>query len=677
MQALTKICGTILFLLCSALPCCATELNLLPWPSHITQQDGFLALDHAPKVELAGGDERVSQALQRFIHDLSVQTGGLYDRKFSGLPDGPRLVIHCEGNGLRIQTLEEDESYHLTVNQAGIELSAANPLGVMHGLQTLLQLVEAGPNGWRLPYVQIDDTPRFAWRGLMIDVSRHFQPLDALKRNIDGMAAVKLNILHLHLSDDEGFRVESKRSPKLTQLSSDGLFYTQDQVRDLIAYAWARGIRIVPEFDLPGHAVSWLVAYPELASGPPPQGLVRSQRDDLRPPLNPTQEETYKLLDRVFGEMEQLFPDAYFHIGGDEVNGKYWDQDPKIQAWMKAHDIKDNHALQTYFTQRVQKIVEKHGKHMEGWDEILDGNLPKDSLIQSWRGSQSLADSAKAGYKTVLSAGYYLDLMYPASKHYAVDPTSGPSASLTPEEKSRIIGGEAAEWTEYATPEILDNRLWPRLGAIAERLWSPASVTDVASMYNRLAVLSRNLEWLGLEHRTSSQRMLGRIIGNDMPAELLQTLASAVEPVKEYDREKTQVYDVEAPLNQLADADSPESNDARRFNQLAIRAVKDPSARPELRRQLVRWRDNDAQLAPYLGVSMLRAPLAPLSKDLAALATLGLSALDAMETAQPVTGDSHKQHLADLNVSSAHHAEMLIAIAPGIQTLVEAEPVSQ
>jgi hexosaminidase len=206
------------------------------------------------------------------------------------------------------------------------------------------------------------------------------------------------------LSDDEGFCVQSKRCPGLTELSSDGLFYTQDQIRALVAYARDRGVRIVPEFDVPGHAVSWLVADPQLSSGPAPQRLVRSEHDDLRPPLDPTNEATYKLLDRVFGEMEKLFPDQYFHIGGNEVDGKYWDEDAHIQAWMRAHNIKDNHALQTYFTKRVQQIVHKHGKDMEGWDEILDGDLPKDSLIQSWRGADSLANAARMGYKTVLSA---------------------------------------------------------------------------------------------------------------------------------------------------------------------------------------------------------------------------------------------------------------------------------
>jgi hexosaminidase len=281
------------------------------------------------------------------------------------------------------------------------------------------------------------------------------------------------------------------------------------------------------------------------------------------------------------------------------------------------------------------------------------------------------------GYKTVLSAGYYLDLQYPASQHYAVDPLAGESGSLSAEEKSRILGGEAAQWTEYVTPEIIDNRLWPRLGAIAERLWSPASVMDMASMYRRLAVLSHNLEWLGLEHRASSRRMLGRIEDDDMPPEILETLALAVEPVKEYDREKTQVYDVGAPLNRLVDAVPPESDQARQVNALAERAVHDPSVRPELRKWFIRWRDNDAQIEPYLAASALRKQLTPLSQGLSELGALGLSALDAIESAQPVAPELRKEQLAKIEESATSHAELFLVVAPAIRVLILAEPVAQ
>jgi hexosaminidase len=675
LSAIQKFCFAII-LLWAALPCGGQQLNLMPWPAHITKQQGSLALNGTMRIQPTGGDERVHRAITRFIQRLSTLTGTPLDSSFGRPPQGPLLVIECAGPGLKVQALGEDESYHLSVSQTGIKLTAPNPLGILYGLQTLLQLVQAGTNGWIIPDVQIDDAPRFPWRGLMIDSSRHFMPQSALERNIDGMAAVKLNVLHLHLSDDTGFRVESKKCPRLTDLASDGLYYTQEQIRQLIAYARDRGVRIVPELDVPGHAVDWLAAYPKISSGAAPARLVVSERDTLRPPLDPTNPETYIIIDKVFGEMAALFPDAYFHIGGDEVAAKYWNDDSRIQAWMHAHNIANAHALQTYFTLRAQKIVARYGKHMEGWDKILDNKLPKDSLIQSWRGADSLANSAGLGYKTLLSAGYYLDLMYSAAYHYSVDPLGGPSATLAPAKQANIIGGEACEWAEYATPEILDNRIWPRVGAIAERLWSPASVTDVDSMYCRMEALNSNLEWLGLQQEISTRTMLGRIAGDGMPLHLLVALAQAVEPVKEYDREKTQVYDAGQPLNQLVDAIPPESNAAREVNALATRAILDPSVRPELSEWFTRWSKNDAQIEPYLSKSFLTVRLIPLSQQLATLGGLGLAALNSIQTDHPISAEEKQKELDQLKAIEDPHAEMLIVVAPSVRSLIEAERVT-
>src|SRR5438876_2946867 len=239
-----------------------------------------------------------------------------------------------------IQKPIEAESYDQEFRASGAKLTAATPLGALNGLQTFLQLVAATPKGFAAPGITIHDKPRFVWRGLMIDSSRHFVPLDVLKRNLDGMSAVKLNVLHWHLSDNQGFRVESKKFPKLHELGSDGLYYTQEEVRDVIAYARERGIRVVPEFDIPGHSTAWFVGYPELASGPGPYQIER-RWGIFDPAIDPTQEKTYKFLDEFIGEMAKLFPDQYFHIGGDEVNGKQWDANPKIQQFMRAHGIKD------------------------------------------------------------------------------------------------------------------------------------------------------------------------------------------------------------------------------------------------------------------------------------------------------------------------------------------------
>src|SRR5262249_37684194 len=227
--------------------------------------------------------------------------------------------------------------------------------------------------------------------------------------------------------------------PKLHEQGSDGLYYTQEQVRGLLAYARDRGIRVVPEFDMPGHSTSWFVGYPEIASGPGPYTIERKW-GVLDPAMDPSNEKTYKLLDDFVAEMAKLFPDHYFHIGGDEVNGKEWDANPRIQEFKRAHNLKSNEELQAYFSQRVQKLVSRHGKAVVGWDEVFVPGVPKDIVIQSWRGQESLAAAAKQDYQGILSNGYYLDLGWTAARHYAVDPMSGAAAGLPEAQKKMVLG---------------------------------------------------------------------------------------------------------------------------------------------------------------------------------------------------------------------------------------------
>src|SRR6266567_3922027 len=421
--------SVLIFLLVSFAPAqTQPQLNLMPLPANVQPGSGQLTINQSFSVAVSGShDASLDREIQRFVSQLSRQTGIPFRTK-SGTP--PTLQVHAEHGREAVQRLSEDESYELTVADSCAKLTAPTTLGVLRGLQTFLQLVQITPSGFAAPAVTIKDQPRFPWRGLLIDVSRHFIPIEVLKRNLDGMAAVKMNVLHWHLSDDQGFRVESKRFSKLTGMGSDGLFYTQAEIRDLIAYAHDRGIRVMPEFDIPGHSRSWVIGYPELASGPGPYTL-----EDGDPILDPTRDSTYKFLEKFIAEMAKLFPDAYFHIGGDEVDGKQWDANPKIQAFIHAHGMKNNQDLQAYFNQRLQKTLSKHHKIMVGWDEILHPDLPKSIVVQSWRGQQSLAIAAKQGYSGLLSFGYYIDLMWPAARHYAVDPMSGAAATLSPEEK--------------------------------------------------------------------------------------------------------------------------------------------------------------------------------------------------------------------------------------------------
>jgi hexosaminidase len=664
---------SLLLLSQAAIAQATRSLNLMPMPSSVQLGSGQLPIDQSFSIAISGHrDAMVDRGVQRFIAQFSKQTGMLIP--VASKNKTSILSVNVESGSDAVEKLGEDESYQLRVTTSGATLSAPNPLGILHGLQTFLQLVKTGADGFSVPAVTINDQPRFAWRGLLIDVGRHYIPVDVLKRNIDGMAAVKMNVLHLHLSDDQGFRVESKRYPRLHEMGSDGLYYTQAEIRDLITYSGDRGIRIMPEFDMPAHSLSWFVGYPELASTP---GTYKIDPAAAYTVMDPTKEGTYKFLDKFIGEMAKLFPDAYFHIGGDEVNGKPWDDNPKIQAFMHSHGIKNNQDLQAYFNRRLEKILNKHHKIMVGWDEILRPDLPKTILVQSWRGQESLATAAQQVYSGILSFGYYLDLMWPASRHYAVEPMSGPASTLNPEQKSRILGGEACMWGEWVGPENIDSRIWPRAAAIAERLWSPQSVQDVSSMYARLEELSWRLEWLGLTHRSHEIPMLHRMTGTD-DIEALRTLAAIVEPVKDYARFEAVKgpWDFRAPLNHLVDDANPESETGRRFQDLVQQYIQsrfqDREAETSIRAYLTNWRDNDQKLEPILERSFLLREVTPLSGELSMVGTTGLLALDYLDKSQVPSEEWRTQQLTQLDAAKTPKAALLLTVIEPVRQLVEA-----
>jgi hexosaminidase len=648
------------------------SLALMPLPAHVTEGEGQFLIDGSFAVAIDGyTDARVVAGKRRFLDTLNRETG----IPFAAEPPATNasFIIKTAGPSDAVEKLGEDESYHLVVSTTKVELSAPNSLGILHGLQTFLQLVHITPQGFSAPVVTIDDQPRFAWRGIMFDVGRHFMPLPVIERNLDGMEAVKLNVMHWHLSDDQGFRVESRQFPLLQQKGSNGSYYTQAQVHEVIDYARARGIRVVPEFDMPCHTTSWFAGYPQLASGSGPYQIA-TKWGILDAAMDPTRETTYEFLDKFLGEMTALFPDAYFHIGGDECDGKEWDANPRIQAFMRAHNLKDNAALQSYFTGRVQKLVAGHHKIMEGWDEVLQPDTPRDVVIQSWRGPTALAIAARQGNRVLLSHGYYIDLNQPASEHYLVDPLGGDGASLNAEQKARVLGGEATMWSEFVTPENIDSRIWPRTAAIAERFWSPQDVRDVDSMYRRMAVVSQKLDNYSLEHNSFTLAMLERMSGNSNP-EALEVLAAVVQPPMGYKREQLKQYNTQSPLNRLVDAVPPESETARQFNQLATLIVAgnaSPEQWQEAKNWLVLWRDNDAKLAPTLANSDLTAELAPLSQSLSQVATLGLQVLDDLKNHRSVSADQTEKNLQLLKDAAKPQAVLLDKVAPSVELLVAA-----
>jgi hexosaminidase len=611
----------------------AARRHLMPVPASVKFVAGRLPITKSFTVGAQGFvDERLRAGIERMMRRLEGRTVMEFARGLSPGPSTATLTVECAGPGRAVPSVEEDESYTLEVNEPRVMIRAPTVVGALRGLETFLQLLEGDREGFYIPAVIIDDKPRFPWRGLLIDIGRHYEPPEVMKRNLDAMAAVKLNVLHWHLTEDQGFRIESKKFPRLARMGSDGNYYTQDEARDIIAYAAARGIRVVPEFDMPGHSTSWLVGHPELGSAPGPYKIERGA-GIFDPSLDPTREETYKFLDAFLGEMAALFPDAYMHIGGDENTGKQWRLNPKIQAFMQEHGIKDSHALQTYFNQRLLKILQKHGKHMMGWDEIFQPDLPKDVVIHSWRGAEALAEAARRGYEGILSNGFYIDLAYPASEHYLNDPVPEGS-TLTPAEAARVLGGEATMWGEWVSPDTIDSRIWPRTAAIAERLWSPREVRDVEDMYRRLAFVSVQLEELGLTHEKNQAMMLRRLAsGRDSWA--LRTLASVVEPVKEYRRYQQRPQTMLSPLTGLVDAARPDSLEARRFNAsvelLLSDAPRFESGARELHATLSEWQAAGPELEALIDGSPALAEARPLASDLSRTGTIGLEALAYIE----------------------------------------------
>jgi hexosaminidase len=651
-------------------PAASATHNLMPVPASVNILRGRMKVEASFTAAIQGySDERLLAGLRRALGRLESRTGLEFGREPASVPGAANLVLQCQGAGRAVASLEEDESYTLEVSERQVVINAQTVVGALRGLETFLQLLGGDASGYYIPEARIRDKPRFPWRGLLVDVGRHWQPVEVIKRNLDGMAAVKLNVLHLHLTEDQGFRIETKTFPKLYQSGSDNLYYTQDEIREIVAYAHARGIRVLPEFDIPGHTTAWFAGHPELASAPGPYQIERrfGVHDAA---MDPTREETYKFLDKFLGEMAALFPDAYLHIGGDEVTGKHWRLNPQIQAFIARNNLRDKHGLQAYFNGRIEKILKKHGKRVVGWDEILHPQLPRDIVIQSWRGQQSLAEGARQGYTGILSSGYYLDYLLPAASHYLVDPVS-PESGLNEAEAARVLGGEACMWSEYVSTENIDSRIWPRLAAIAERLWSPREVRDVEDMYRRLDAITVQLEEVGLTHRTYEGRMLRRLAGSEN-IEPLKVLIDVLAPSVR--RGEVRPITQMTPLTRLVDAAAPDARVAREFA-AATDALLDDAPRFESRRERVRglldaWRASYASLRVMADRSPVGRDAGQLAGELSEMSGAGLEALQylAAGVQPPVLWREEKLLLLDRVAKTPR--EVNFAILPSLRRLV-------
>lgn len=649
----------------------SVKYSLMPWPKEINENSAKFLIHEDLTLSINAEDSgRVYGKAVTFLRRLADRSGVFIKE---GLPVlGKKGSIQISFDTVSNLTVNEDESYFLYIDEKGIQIKAITDVGAMHGLETLLQLVQKNELNYFFPGVVIKDAPRFVWRGLMIDAARHFQPLAVIKRNLDAMASVKLNVFHWHLTDDQGFRVASKVYPKLQELASDGQFYTHEQLKEVVAYAANLGIRVVPEFDVPGHASALLAAYPELGSKEGYNHSIERFAGVFNPTLNPIKDETYEFLKTLFTEITPLFPDVYFHIGGDENEGKHWDESKEIQAFKTANNLKSNHDLQTYFNIRLEKILNNLGKKLMGWDEIMTPNMPTTAVIHSWRGPQegmleggTLIAAAKAGYQTVLSNGYYIDRMLPVAHHYATDPIG--NSKLTKEERALILGGEATMWSELVTPQTIDSRIWPRTAAIAERFWSPKEVNDVENMKLRLRAVSARLEALGITH-IKNRDLLLRNMSDYKEISSLKVLSKICEPLKVYSRNKGGTeYSSFSPLTLFADACVVDAEDAVGFKKAVVFLSKDrtKSNLSNVIAYLEIWSENDRNFNKISNTPKLAA-LKPLSKNLSELASFLITAFKK----KSISSKEYAKALINIEIISKPYMDTEVAILVPLNTLI-------
>lgn len=668
-----------------AAPSALPTVNVMPLPHMVVATEGRLPVTAKLTIALRGHDDtRLRAGLARALRRAEERTGLTFARTpqaayvISSDTNAATLVIVCGAAAAAVPVLGEDESYTLAITPAQAVLRAPTVHGVLHGLETTLQLLQGDAGGWFLPAMRIEDRPRFPWRGLMLDVCRHWQPMEVVKRTLDGMALAKLNVLHLHLTEDQGFRIESKTFPRLHEMGSDGLYFTQEQMREIIAYAAERCIRVVPEFDIPGHATSWLVGHPEIGSAPGPY-VIERKWGIFDPVLDPTNPRTYEILDGFLTEMAALFPDPYLHIGGDENNGVHWNANAKIQQYIKDHGLKDLHGLHTHFNNRVHAILARNGKRLVGWDEILHPDLAAGSVVHSWRGPDGIAAATALGFATILSNGYYIDLSHPTVDHYLNDPIP-PGSTLTEAQQKLVLGGEATMWAEWVTPETIDSRLWPRTAAIAERLWSRQDVRDVDDMYRRLGYVSRRLEEAGMRHLSYIDPALRRLAGDGASVDdlvMLREFVDLLEPVKVYQRGRHQPEATQhTPLTGLVDCARPDSAAARTFAASVRALLAVPNGQRDaaaIQATLKRWKATAAWLERGLVRHSPRLHEAgPLVQALTVAASIGDESAGYLSSGRRPAADWKAQSFAALEKAAQPHAAVEFPFMPSIRALVEA-----
>lgn len=506
-----------------------TPLPIIPQPVSVERMDGHIELTGETVLAAHEGVQREAEYLRSL---LGRATGSSFP---AGTTDTYAVALRLDSALERLGA----EGYRLTVGPEGILLAAPAPAGVFYGCQTLRQLLPpelespevVSGTAWTIPCVVIEDAPRFGWRGCMLDSARHFQDKAFVKRFIDLLAYYKMNRLHWHLADDQGWRIEIKSRPRLTEIGAwrpnanarmnylpkepgdrYGGFHTQDDLREIVDYAAARGVTIVPEIEMPGHCLAALMSYPELSCTGAPSIL----GDQWIYPdvFCPGNDETFAFLEDVLAEVIAIFPSPWIHIGGDECPKTRWKACPKCQARMKTEGLNTEEELQSYFVRRAGAILEKHGRRLIGWDEILEGGLAPNAAVQSWRSMEGGLTAASQGHDAVMSptSHCYLDYTYektPVSKTYSFEPIP---PGLDPANAHQILGVECCMWLgnvsrrhleetgEILPPSGIFHQVFPRMIALSEVGWSPRDAQNWDNFAARLNNHGRRLDAMGVNY---------------------------------------------------------------------------------------------------------------------------------------------------------------------------------
>jgi hexosaminidase len=508
-----------------------TNFDLVPVPAQLKASSGQFTINSNTQIVLNSASPEMRNAVV-ILNDLLNRTAG-YSLQITETAVAANAIV-CKIN----PAISNPEGYKLSVKTNMVSLEAQTPQGIFYGIQTIRQLLPAQIErpllsnvAWTIPCVEIEDAPRFGYRGLMLDAGRHFMPKEFVMKFIDMLAYHKMNTFHWHLTDDQGWRIEIKGYPKLTQIGAFrnrtleghytipekrkwdntryGGFYTQKDIKEVVAYAKKRFVTVIPEIEMPGHAIAALASYPELSCTGGPfevEGLWGVFNDIYSP-----KEETFTFLEKVLDEVADLFPSKYIHIGGDEAPKLRWENDAYCQELIKKEGLKDEHELQSYFIKRVEKMVESKGKQIIGWDEILEGGLAPNATVMSWRGEAGGIEAAKQKHDVIMTPTTYVYLDYyqanpatepltiggflPLWKVYSYNPMP---AVLTADEAKHILGVQGNIWTEYIkTPEQAEYMAFPRGAAIAESGWSPEAKKNYTDFKERMVRQFKRYDGIG------------------------------------------------------------------------------------------------------------------------------------------------------------------------------------